>query len=134
MDGIQTIGQCRWSRLQNDRGLDLVQLPIAHRRHRIPTGAGRHEIGPKALAAPGAQDDVRGAADDFAGIAQDAVLAERAQRALRKDIIAAGDTDQFAYPANSGNERLVPFLEIHAWPTRQQRRRLPHALDMGFEL
>src|SRR5277367_2010581 len=111
---IEPVGKRRRARLQNERRLDFVQLPVADRRHRVPTGSGRHLIGTEALAAPRTEDDIRSAAHDFAGVREDAILAQRTQRALREYIVAAGDADQLADPTNSRDERLVPFLEIDA--------------------
>jgi len=46
------------------------------------------------------------------------------------NVVAAGDADQLADPSNAGDERLVPFFEVHAWMAGQKRSRLPHPLDM----
>src|SRR6202011_3690345 len=95
---------------------------------------GCHLIRPEALTAPGAENDIGGAAYDLAGIAKNAIFAECADRALGEHVVAAGDADQFADPSNAGDERLVPFFEVDARTAGQESRRLPHTLDMRFEL
>jgi hypothetical protein len=47
-------------------------------------------IRPKALAAPETENDIRGAAYDFAGIAENAILGQSTDGALGKHVIAAG--------------------------------------------
>ncbi len=44
---------------------------------------------------------------------------------FRKDIDAAGDLDQFRHPADAGDHRLVPFLEIDARLCAQRRMLAP---------
>src|SRR6202011_6059883 len=95
---------------------------------------GCHLIRPEALTAPGAENDIGGAAYDLAGIAKNAIFAECADRALGEHVVAAGDADQFADPSNAGDERFVPFFEVDAWTAGQESGRLPHPLDMRFEL
>ena len=45
------------------------------------------------------------------------------RRKLGKAVLAARDLDQLADPADAGDLRLVPFLEVDARPARQPRRR-----------
>src|SRR5258708_7792525 len=134
VDGVEPVGERRRTRLQNQRRFDLVQLAVAHRRHRVPSIPGRHLIRPEALAAPGTENDIRGAAYDLTGIAENAILGQSANRALGKHVIAAGDADQLADPSNAGDERLVPFFKVDAWTARQERSRLPHAFGVCFQL
>src|SRR5690606_21551380 len=42
--------------------------------------------------------------------------------ALREHVVAARDADQFRDPADAAEQRIVPFLEEHAWAARQSRR------------
>ncbi|MFL6691672.1 MAG: ABC transporter substrate-binding protein, partial [Ramlibacter sp.] len=49
-------------------------------------------------------------------------MRERHRCALRKHVVAAGEADQLGHPADAGNRRLVPFLEIDARTARQLRR------------
>src|SRR6185312_5973236 len=133
MNGIQAVAERRRTRLQDERRFDLVQLAVANRGNGLPPGPSRHSLRAKPLAAPGTEHDIRSAAHDLAGVAQDAVLAERTRGALGKDIVAAGDADQFTDPADAADERLVPFLEVHPRTPRQTRSGLPHTLDMRLE-
>src|SRR5690606_9075711 len=80
-----------------------------------------HLLRPELLAAPGAEDDVRRAPYHFRGVRQDALLRQRLGRALGEDVVAAGDRHQFRDPADAGDRRLVPLLEIDPRPTRQRR-------------
>ena len=45
------------------------------------------------------------------------------QAQLRKDVVAAGDLDQFGHPADAADQGIVPFLEIDFWLWRRPRRR-----------
>jgi hypothetical protein len=56
-------------------------------------------------------------------VREDALLRQRLARQLGETILAAGDLHQLGHPADAGDDRLVPFLEIHPGPTRQLRRR-----------
>ncbi len=51
----------------------------------------------------------------------DAVLGVLALRQFREHLDAAGDLDQLRHPADAGDHRLVPFLEIDARAARQLR-------------
>src|SRR5690606_36352993 len=120
-DFAHAIGERGGAGLQDDRRLHLVQLAVAHRRNRVPAGAGGDLVGAEFLPAPGTEDDVGRAAHDLAGVFQDPRLRERLQRALREDVVAAGDADELGDPADSGDRRLVPFLEVDPGPARQRR-------------
>ena len=54
-------------------------------------------------------------------------LALLARRQLGKDVDAAGDLDQLRHPADAGDHRLVPFLEIDPRPACERgcRARAP---------
>ena len=117
----RAIGQRRGSGLQDDRRLDLVEMPVAHGGHVAPARARRHGLGPEFLAAPRTEDHLGRAARHFERIGDDAILAQRLARQLRKHIVAAGDADELRHPADAGDLRLVPFLEIHARPARETR-------------
>src|SRR5688572_14866342 len=80
LDRLHSIGERRGSRLQDDRGLDLVQLAGAHGGYVLPSGARGHVGRLEFLAAPGAEDHVRRAPRHLARIRDDAVLAERLSR------------------------------------------------------
>ena len=76
----------------------------------------RHEF----LAAPGADDDVGPRRDHLLG-GDDAVLGALLRGQLLEHVDAAGGLDQLRHPADAGDHRLVPFLEIDARPARQPR-------------
>ena len=51
----------------------------------------------------------------------------RLRRQLGKAVLAAGDINQFGDPADAGDQRLVPFLEVHprsAWQAQRSLARL----------
>ncbi len=114
---------------------DLISCssPVAHGGDRVPTGTRSDLLGPELLAAPGSEDDVRRAAHDFARVGDDAIPAERHRSKLGKAVLAAGDLDQLADPADARDQRLVPFLEVDARTPRQSRGRCAGRLDIGFQ-
>src|SRR3984885_10218751 len=57
---------------------------------------------------------------------------QRFARLLGKRIIATGYTDQFRYPADASNDRIVPFLEVNLGPSRQLRRGGAYLFQMRF--
>ena len=62
----------------------------------------------------GPVDDVGRAVDDIGRIGKDAVFRQRFLRALGEHVVAAGDADQLADPANACDQRFVPFFEVDA--------------------
>src|SRR5579859_7245586 len=111
-----------------------MQLSVPHRRHRLPAGARSHGLGAELLAAPGAEDDVRLAADHLGGVRHDALPGERLPGQLREYIDAARHADELRDPGDAGDLRLVPFLEIHPRVPRQPRRRRAQRIQAGFQL
>src|SRR5690606_10889186 len=73
-------GQRRQSRLQDDRRLHLEQLAVADRGNRVPAWARGDLVRAELLAAPGAEDDVRRAAHDLAGVLEDTGFRQRFRR------------------------------------------------------
>src|SRR3984957_5409973 len=110
-----------------------MQLAVANRGRRLPAGTSRDDIRPEALAAPRPENDVRGTANDLAGIFQNAVFAERAERSLGEHIIAAGNADQLAHPPDARDEGLVPLLEIHPRAAGPQSGGLTHPFDVPLQ-
>src|SRR5688572_32973674 len=108
-------------------------MPAAHRRHVAPPGARRDLLGAELLAAPGPEYHIRRAARHLEGIGDDAVLAERLTRQLGKAVLASGDPDQLRHPANAGNLRLVPLLEIHARMSVETRRARADGIEPRFQ-
>src|SRR3546814_8019356 len=68
---------CSSDLLEDERGLDLVQLAVAHGGDGVPARARGHLFGTELLAAPRAQDDVRRAPHHFGRVLQDARLRQR---------------------------------------------------------
>ena len=64
------------------------------------------------------------AAIDLLG-GDDPLLRALAEGERAEHVVAAGDLDQLRHPADAGDHRLVPFLEIDARPARQTGGALP---------
>src|SRR5688572_15215553 len=109
-------------------------MSTAHRGHIAPSGPRSHGPGSEFLAAPRAEDHIGRAPRHLQRIGDDAVLAERFTRELGEAVVATGDPDQFRHPANTGDLRLVPLFEIHAWTAREPRGALPDRLQACLEL
>jgi hypothetical protein len=45
-------------------------------------------------------------------------LADHRAEASCEDVDAAGDFDEFGHPSNSGDQRIVTFLEEYPWSLR----------------
>lgn len=120
-DRVQTVGQRRRAGLKDQRRLDLDDAAVAHGRDHAPSGPLRDPFRPHLLAAPRGEDGVGRGGDDGFG-RDDAILCFLLAREMRKDILAAGNADQFRHPADATDQRIVPFLEIDFW-TRQPMRR-----------
>src|SRR5690606_27438743 len=84
--------------------------------------------------APGAEDDVGGAADDLVVVGEDALLGQRLGGEFREDVVAAGDADQFGDPADAADAWLVPFLEVDPGSPRKQRRLSGNPVDTPLQL
>src|SRR6266567_9210908 len=111
-----------------------MELSIAHGRDVCPTQSRRYAFGPKLLAAPRADDDIGSAMHNLLWIGDDAALRQAARRPLGEDVGAAGNVDELRYPADPAYLRVVPLLEVDAWPTRQKQRCCAHLGDVRFEL
>src|SRR6185437_4442681 len=100
------------------RGLDLAQPTGGDRGNLGKARPGGDLGGNEFLAAPGADDDIGRRADHVAA-RHDSVSGILAYGELRKHLDAASAFDEFRYPAEPGDHRLVPFLEIDTRPARQ---------------
>src|SRR5262249_16867304 len=89
----------------------LWNLAALHRRHPLPTGSARDGVAIHRLATPRGQDELGIPADDFVG-RHDALARARTVPQLDKDIAASGDLDELRDPADAGDERIVPLLEV----------------------
>src|SRR3546814_18998210 len=74
----------RGPRLEDERGLDLVQLAVAHGGDGVPARARGHLFGTELLAAPRAQDYVRRAPPHFGRVLQAARLRLPPHSSLRE--------------------------------------------------
>src|SRR5215213_5954015 len=110
MQLAQAFGECGWTGLKNVRRLDLINLIVTNGGNARPTLARTNQIFFDLPPAPRTDNHLRIAIKDDSGI-DDSILRTLAFAQLRKDGIAAGDFDQFVNPANSGDERLMPFFE-----------------------
>ena len=96
---------------------DLIskQLAVPHRGNLLPARPRRDALGPEFLAAPRAEHHVRVALRTTScGSATMRPRGRLRARTLGKHILAAGDLDQLAHPADAADHRLVPFLEVDA--------------------
>src|SRR5262245_42835925 len=126
---VHAFRQRRWTRLEDVRGLDLVDAIVAHRVDRVPAGPLDDRALLHRLAAPGCDDDVGVALDDEPRI-DDAILAERLVAELGKDRTSARDLDELFHPADARDEGIVPLLEEDSGPpTRLRRFRGPGTRD-----
>jgi hypothetical protein len=67
-------------------------------------------------------------------IGDDAVAPKRLDRELGKAVVAAGEADELADPADGRDLRLVPLLEVDARPAGQRRRGASHLVEAGLQL
>src|SRR3954471_13825692 len=100
---------------------DLISRRKPSRTAGMAPAPGRRDLGRnELLAAPGADDDV-GSRRDQLGQRYDALPGVLAPRQRGKHLDAAGDLDQLRHPADAGDHRLVPFLEVDAWTPCERR-------------
>jgi len=114
--------------------VDLISRsqPVATAGTWAKPGAGGDLGWDEFLAAPRANNDV-GPGGNHVGCRNDAVLCAFAAGQLRKHLDAAGGRNQLRHPADAGNHRIVPFLEIDRRPVRQAQRALVHRVDTRGE-
>src|ERR1700730_2739734 len=127
-DCVEAVGQCRRSRLQNQRRFDLDNAVVPHRRDRIPAGSLPDLVRNDLLAAPRGENDV-GRRHDHIMWRDNSVFGGLLFSQFGKHILATGNLDEFRDPPDAADERIVPFLEIYLrlWPPTNQRRHLAEA-------
>ncbi len=125
-DGIEAIGERGGPRLQDQgdlisRSQSLRTAGTASKPGRALTFAGTNFL-------PHQEPMMMsGAARDHGVRRDDAFCRGFHSGQFGKNIDAAGDLDQFRHPADAGNHRLVPFLEIDARPVPETCRGGFHA-------
>jgi hypothetical protein len=85
------------------------------------SGMAINHAGTLALVANRADDQIGSSLDHFLR-SYDAILGCGLISAVGEDVDAAGDLDELRDPSNSGDQRIVPFLEEYSWPARQALR------------
>jgi len=133
VDLPDALGQGSWTRLQNVGRFDLVDVPVADRRDVAPSIALRDLVVAYRFTAPRGNDDVRTTTNHLVS-ADNALLPELGVAKLGEDRIAAGDLDEFFDPANSGDQRVVPFLEEDARPAGKLRGGGADRVDLELEM
>jgi hypothetical protein len=106
-DGIESVSQCRWAWLQNERRFDLVYAAVGNRRDVLPASTRAYFFSPDFLPTPGREDYVGRANGDLVG-GNNTILGGCRRPFLRKNVITTSHLDQLGDPADSGNDRIVP--------------------------
>src|SRR6516162_7116092 len=104
----KAVGQCSRAGLQDQRRFDFVDILVPHRRDFSKPRPRYDPLGPKFLAAPRADDQIRFPLDDLLG-GHNAVLGSAPVPAVG-DVGAADDFDELRNPTNSGDQRIVSLL------------------------
>src|SRR6185312_6888665 len=72
--------------------------------------------------------------DHLRTIRDDAVSRQWFVGQFGKHVVAAGDPDQLRHPADAGDHRFVPFLEIHPRPARKSSGACMHVFHVPFRI
>src|SRR5262245_48955090 len=119
----------RGPRCEDITALELVNLTELHGGDRLPARALGHGVAIYVPAAPRGQDDLRIAPHDLLG--RNATPRRASLPAqLGEDVAAASDLDQLRHPADAGNQRIRPLLEIDPGPIGPHRRVLTDLLHL----
>src|SRR3984893_12724463 len=105
---------------------------MLHGRNAVEASPRRNALGSEFLAAPETDDQIRFPRDNLL-IFHNTVLRRALISTIGEDVHTAGDLDEFRYPSNSGDQRLVPFLEEYPWPLRQPLRTASRSGQARFE-
>src|SRR5262245_17710790 len=100
---------------QDIRTIDLVDTARFDRADPLPPGPLPDGLHVHGLAAPRGEDDLGVSSGDLARI-HDPVPSRGLVPELREDVAPAGDLDDLGYPADSGDQRVVPLLEVDSGP------------------
>ena len=126
-DGVEPVGQRRRARLQDQRRLDLAQEAVAHRRDRVEARPRRRTSPARTSCRTTSRSRCRARPRSPASGVTMRSLALFASGEMPEHVDAAGRFDQLRHPADAGDHRLVPFLEIDFRSSLQRRaaRRAP---------
>src|SRR6267154_850466 len=108
----QAIRQSRGTWLQDQGRFYLIHVLRLHSRGLLEARPCRNALGPKLLATPGADDQIRLPRDHLLGF-HNTVLGCALISKLGEDVDATGDLDELRDPRNAGDQRIVPLLEEH---------------------
>src|ERR1700726_3831886 len=111
VQGVQSVGQCGGSGLQDQGRLDLMQFAVPRRGNLRPTWACRNLFRSEFLPTPGTDDHLGRRIDDLLRIGNDPPLPQAAGRASRENVAPPCDFYQFRYPSYPADQGLIPFLE-----------------------
>jgi len=106
----QTFRQCCRTRLKDKRRLHFVDVIVADSTNAIPTVALANPFLLHRATTPGTDNDFGIAANHFGGI-DDSIPGRLLLAQLGKDTFATCGINEFIYPANTGDERVVPLFE-----------------------
>src|SRR5262245_38335807 len=109
------VNQAGGAGLKDDRRFDLEDPIGLDRGHLAPAWTAGDRRFAYPLAAPGREDHVRIAPQDFLSV-DHAVLRQARSRELGENGCSTSDLDELLDPADAGNQRLVPLFEEHLWP------------------
>jgi hypothetical protein len=127
-----SFGQRCGARLENIGRFDFVDVAAARGFDRFPAGARPDFFFADSSPAPGTDDHIGIGANDFSGI-EDAVLRVVLFAQVGKYGLAAGDFDQFFYPADAADQRVHPLFEVDAWAAGESFRGFCDAIEFAAQ-
>src|SRR5580704_1882245 len=128
----EAIGQCGRPGPQNRGRFNFVEILVLHGWDAVEASPRCNVLRPEFLAAPRADDQIRFPRNHLLNH-HDTALGGALISAIGENVDAAGDLDEFRDPSNSGDQRLVPFLEEYPWPLRQPLRTASRSGQARFE-
>src|SRR6266545_5829318 len=106
-----------------------MDTPFLHCADALPAGASLDRGSVHGLSTPGGDNDLGVPADHLVGV-HHALAPGSLVTQLREDVATAGQLDDLRHPADARDQRVMPFLEIHARPVRPDAGELPHLTDL----
>ncbi len=128
----EPVGQRRRAGREDQRRLDLPEPPVPHGRNARNRAASRTRPGTNFLPhhEPMMMSGRRG--DDLVGRSRTVPAPTCRRRSPANTSMPPADLDQLRHPADAGDHRIVPFLEIDAGP--RGRRAPPRACARAARL